>query len=338
MLPSFFHRTRSNSENVEAEDRKPWFQPGKWLAWAMALTGLFVLAVIVQDQIRLGFSDSYQKKKQAQRNEFCFPHVNPAQEVHKGIKVKDFSVAQREEYELALRAERERQESLPVGLLQKFEFFVLCARITGLDIAGLKVGTDKNALPGAVQVAASIAKVQTTQEDLLQLSALAAQLSETRTNLIDDRVRGQLQNISKVASTLTVAGQVDVSGATQNALNSAAGEELSTRVNSGEWLLVVGADQGNEAAIDQVKKTNMILEQAVNGGKITSAPQAELRLIRSWRRTVIPFPSKEEASDALKALQDDLPYGGYIRSQVLWCPDLAPVPAIGSIPTQRCAG
>lgn len=99
------------------------------------------------------------------------------------------------------------------------------------------------------------------------------------------------------------------------------------------WLLVTGADQDDKDAENQVHKIRNILE-AVQP-PIMDAP-VELRLIRSWRRTVIVFDSKEDASTALERLRRKLPYGGYLRQQSKWCPDLGEHDDINKIPTKNC--
>ena len=63
---------------------------------------------------------------------------------------------------------------------------------------------------------------------------------------------------------------------------------------------------------------------------------AQIYLVRSWRRTVVPFETQEAADAALKTLQGRLNFGGYVRSNFAWCPDLAPADPILDIPANRC--
>ncbi|WP_299378073.1 hypothetical protein [uncultured Tateyamaria sp.] len=88
-----------------------------------------------------------------------------------------------------------------------------------------------------------------------------------------------------------------------------------------QWLLVTGADQTYTASRDQI---NAVEKALTDAGISADAYSVELRLIRSWKRTVAVFASKEDADAALSRTRTTLPYGGYVRNQGAWCPAYSP--------------
>ncbi|MFK7874685.1 MAG: SPOR domain-containing protein [Paracoccaceae bacterium] len=93
------------------------------------------------------------------------------------------------------------------------------------------------------------------------------------------------------------------------------------RADEASWVLVVGADKSEDAAVDQVAQMRRILTRSAMSGE-----HVTLFVIRDWNRTVIPFETREEADRALLELTSQLPYGGYLRNIDAWCELDAPGP------------
>lgn len=271
---------------------------GSWLKLAL----LSVLPVYLVVDLGLGYWND--EDRRITRENLCFRFEDEADEVL-------------------------RQRQLPVTVLGKFDHFLRCGSIKEISVLGGKISNER-----------VIATKKAKTEDNSELLALLANAERTIQDLTVGRtlpdggggITALNQNLQDAQERIIT--QLKVREAQIDSLEAMA--PVSVLVADGQWLLVVGADQGDKAAIAQVRNTRKILANAQDDGLSAKAGDVELRLIRSWRRTVVPFDSRDMAQAALTSLERALPFGGYVRAQANWCPDLSDVRDIGGIPTMLC--
>lgn len=216
----------------------------------------------------------------------------------------------------------------PVTILGKLHLFARCADFTEFSFLGAKAKILDQLIVAKDKTEEDVVTLSVIAEAKKQIILLADQLNLP----MDNEVKALVENLqlSSVKLKETVGSREQVIDQLEASIVVPVGDPA---VQDAVFLLIVGADQGNKAAIDQVEITRKILEASQLG---IDPNRVQLRLIRSWRRTVIVFRSRDSAKAAFKGLKDDLPFGGYVRAQRDWCSDLKQVAGIASIETWRC--
>ena len=306
---------------------EPWFQPGKWLTKLLALAALLLVVMFLLDQLRLIWSDDYRAARKERRTQMCFHHVELGAASFAGRKLSELQGADLRRYRAALQREHVRQHSLPVDLWGKVDLFFLCASIRSVKFAGVEIDGASNAL-------VQLDEAETRQAVLAEASQFVEGLTLEQIGLADDD--GQVREVQKAIARALGAEVSEQQEKVTVLTKEVRPVEIEPAGETPVWLLIVGADQEDAAAVNQVRQTKALLQKALAGGVIDSVAPVELRLIRSWKRTVILYDSQAAADAAFKALKDVLPYGGYIRAQSAWCADLAEADPIEGVPTMRC--
>ncbi len=299
-------------------------KPTKILLELIAFLAILLLGalawMIVRDQYGHG-DQAYQQDRRDRHRLMCFQHVDPGATVFMGRPVSSLSAEEQDLYRIALQRETRRQAAQPTDFLGKVELFFLCASLRKLGLGGVEITSGQ-----PVGVDSEIAALQIAQErvqDTLSELTRSAANSETA-----EMLKQTIDQLGDEAETL----RDRQAGGAQPPPPPV--DQPAIVPGTDTWLLVVGADKSDAAAVDQVRATDALL-----GGTaaLADAPAAELRLLGSWRRTVVPFSDEASAREAYELLKDRLPYGGYLRAQSQWCPDLAAADPVQGVPAMHCS-
>jgi len=226
------------------------------------------------------------------------------------------------EGQVMLAAEAERRANQPVSALGKLHLFLTCADMTKVDALGFEV---------AVAERTRLAETQAVAETTAPIQARVAELEDRAAEIFGPGSAEQAE-LAEVASAL----QEDVKrqrAATEELVARAEVVALPEAQRAGNWYLVAGADRTLDAAIRQARAVDRLVAEA-------DVAHQGVRLLQrdDFLRTVVIFPTRDAARAALDRLQDDLPYGGYVRAVADWCPDPSPGDVVDrNLPILTCA-
>lgn len=265
----------------------------------------FLLGIIVYDQLRHVMSDEHAKNQRIRHSFVCYRHSF--------LPPGDPDKIAQSQFELATLLDVARQEVTPTDTFGKLSQFALCSNFSkiglgGLELAGRAAETERLRRLKGENVHDMIYSVNFLKDDYDEFPAdihkqMLAVLKPL-TAEVESRITPSVEPVVKTP-------------------------EIGATVPE-QWLLVTGGDQSDAAAKDQVDSVQAMIDTEQLGAT------AQIYLIRSWRRTVVPFASKQQAQAAYDALKGKLKYGGYLRYNYAWCPDLQPETAILGVPTIRC--
>lgn len=295
-------------------------KPSKLLAEMAALAGVILVGgfvgYFVIDQIRHWTDDQY-RLAQRQRYAFvCHEHAVRTDQISETAGLSQ--VLAQTEARVNQQLNIARQEVAPTDILGKLGQFALCADFTKVGIGGFAIsGTDRET--------AALRRLETDVigVQINRIKFLAADYDEfppdVALRITQDLVA--LQNALEDA-----AAKIPGDPAPEPSGPSAAPDD--------KWIIVAGGDQSDAAARDQVAA----VQRAIEAAGITQATgPAQIYLVRSWRRTVVPFGSEAAANAALTQIRPALKYGGYVRKVAEWCPNLSSLDPILGILTSRCS-
>ena len=288
-----------------------------WLKEVAAGLALFLLAMLLiafaGDQVRHLWSQEYRDEQRLRHGFLCFDQSIGKTEGATGLEEV--------EYNVGALLDVARQEVTPTDAYGKLSLFALCANFTKVGAGGLEISGPKADTTRLRQL-----KAKYVVQRMKYIEQLRNEIEGFPVDVHDDALALLRPHVQKVAETEAQQGEV---GENPQAVD--AGRDNIAQA----WLLVTGGDQDDESAAFQVAATQRLIDGLPADLKQT-AGSAQLYLSRSWRRTVVPFGTKADADKALQVLGDRLRYGGYVRSNFAWCPDLSPAENIKDIATTRC--
>lgn len=298
-----------------------------------AIIGILVLGffvvIIGSDQFRHWVDPDYAENQRIKRDFLCFQQ--------RGVAPQDPDALLRLQFEVETLMDAARQQLAPTDFVGKLQKLGLCAEFNAISAGGLQFIDPAKSLQDRQRLGAfARGGANPVQRRLEEVEMLVKVLPDFPADIHDQatvRLNEMLALYEAVVAPIPVEAIVVVEPDTPVVVGEAPTPPADERWTDDVWLLFVGGDQTDEAALDQVRRTNQILADEGLAGTIGPA---ELYLIRSWRRTVIPFPDRASAQDALNTLIKKLPYGGYIRSRAAECEDLAEQPALNGTPVTRC--
>lgn len=301
----------------------------KWLVEVTAMLAILVLgyfvAIIGIDQVRHWTDEAYAEDQRVKRDFLCFQQRGFPPSPESASRLLQL------QFEVETLMDSARQQLAPTDFVGKMQKLGLCAEFSAIKAGGLQFADPAKSLQDRQRLGAfDRGDDNPVQRRLIELEVLARVLPGFPADIQDQATQKLREMLTLYETSVVVLDAPLVIG------DDDAPPPATDPVGplSDPWLLIVGGDQSDAAAADQVRQTNEIV--AAVGADLT-VPPAEIYLVRSWRRTVIAFPDKTTAQEALNALKDRLPYGGYLRSQAEWCPDLAPHETILSVPATLCA-
>ena len=275
-------------------------------AAAVCILLVTVIGTLMYDQVRHWVDDGHKVKQVERRSFFCSTHNNdgnrPAQTA---------TVAELNGYDVRYLLEEARRRTEPTDVVGKLQNFFLCATISsaGLDSFGLSITPKQGAVADTVTVE-NAAKIQG------RLRTIFLVVSDYPEEILQEQLR-LLKNVIESAEENVVLTEVNPPSGSSN----------------DRWLLVAGADQTDEAALYEVEQLQKHVD---NLQKVTPIENAQIYQIRSWRRTVVPFKSREDAEAALLEMDPELRNGGYIRAEANWCSHIEPLETVNDVEISRC--
>ena len=281
--------------------------PINLLANLMAVIGLFVLGMggglIGYDQFRHWNDPDFVAEKRARHDFFCFE-----QSSSDVIAVENRLLVLQADVEILLDVAR--QDLSPTDFIGKVKRFALCAEFTGVSAGGIGFAGpafDRQLLRfDNINNEAVDNPVLKRRSEIATLHALVPDFPPDIFDLIDVKL-GQMQREFEFLRPASVAANVTAPSTPTSG---------PSRPNSDAYLLIVGADKTESAAINQYGITQRIVEDA---GPIGESGPPEIYRIGTWENLAIPFSTKAAANAALGALEKTLPYGGYVRERAGWC-------------------
>lgn len=325
------------------------------------LAGLAIIAILV-DQGRHLFSSTYTHHQRTKHEFMCYSHSRTV-EVAQGASELDARRAEIEQNVYVLM-DVVRQQNAPTEFFGKLRLFALCSSFSKAGFGGFEVSGARGGGQSALRIGG--AEAQSILSDLAELQAFYPDWPDLAGRQLACELR-RIQSFDQLPNAvcedgefrhtpqrtvlaplsnrlfpcaLTTEGlcQPAPDGLNCNCQAPAVSQSASAQGTEtvDVWLLVVGGDKTDEAAISQVEITRRILQES----KLEPVPDedVQLRLLRGWRRTVVVFETESEARKALIQLGEALPFGGYVRNQSEWCPDLQVMePLADGITTKLCA-
>lgn len=223
-------------------------------------------------------------------------------------------------------AEARRQRDLPVTVLGKFNHFLRCGAIKEISLLGGKISNDRIIAKKQEQTEqdaarlALIADIQRQLEELDTSSTASNTVRELELTLEDAR-------LSLVQSVQT--GEQQIARLEKSA--------PSLVPESGEWLLVAGADKSPGQAAVQARVIAELVKEFAQASRSPDRQGTVMILDRdSVFRTVVRFNSRDAALAASDEMKAKLKYGGYVREQESWCPLSLPIDGIEGFEARAC--
>ncbi|WP_299369301.1 hypothetical protein [uncultured Tateyamaria sp.] len=308
------------------------------------------LILILVDQSRYVLDPDYKTTQKLKHSFACFQHTRTIDVPDGADAISIESVrTERAVYQLMDEA---RQEMLPTDFWGKLRLFALCSNFSKVGFSGFEVS-------GQASQARSVQRIDSGKADTMisrvrewarlfpaiekdtarKLTCELARLKEIsvylNTPCESDGGLVERQSPDVPTPAPTALAQCAVDATKGICVQPSAGDGPCVCTSQPEqadpptepeawkdrWLLVTGADQTYAAAVDQI---NAVKKALTNAGIPASTYSVELRLIRSWKRTVAVFASEGAADAALSRARTQLPYGGYVRNQGAWCPAYSP--------------
>ena len=298
-------------------------------ALALMVLGAFV-GFVAFDQWRHWTDRDHAEDQRIKRDFLCFQQ--------RGTPPDSFDALLQLQFEVETLMDSARQQLAPTDFVGKLRKLGLCAEFSGISAGGLQFADPAKSLQDRQRLTAfDRGGDNPVQRRLAEIETLARVVPGFPVE-IHDQASEKLREMLVLYEDIAQGGLVEpviIDAPDGPDPDPDPGPVVAEPAPAETWLLVVGADQSDAAAADQVAQTSRVLEQAGLSGAV---PAPEIYLVRSWRRIVLPFDSRDAAQAALDALGARLPYGGYLRDAATWCADLnADWPAaIGDIPVTRC--
>lgn len=301
------------------------------------LTTVLTLAV---DQVRHWVSESYSAKQAKRRDFFCAQHFDP-----KNAVGADAPVQLRTQREVERLLETARLRASPTDSAGKLRNFFLCSSVSKISLQSVEFASaigESTVLNGLTS--------DTATEAQGRLKAIKGAVSGYPDVIYDRQLTlltGLIEVVEKQVAfedpVLDPIEIIDPGTVPDNTEGSDPGESGNSEgtvepsdVKEARWLLIAGADQTDAAALDEVKRLQVLVDGLADAALKEQAGDAQIYRVRSWRRTVVPFASKEAAEEAFKIFEPSLPYGGYLRAEAAWCAGLVPMDTIGDVSVTRC--
>lgn len=276
-------------------------------AGAVCVLIVGIVATLVFDQVAHWSSESYRSTQAERRDFFCARHFDPETKL-----ASNATNVKNAEFHLQQLLETARLRASPTDSVGKFRNFFLCSTVSSVSLKSVEIVP----VIGTGNVVSSVT-TDNVSEMLGRLKTIKAAVKRYPDTIYDQQ--------SALLTGLIVKVEEEVR---PTEIDLADGVDPT-------WLLVVGADQTDEAALDEVARTQALID-GLDAKLKVGVEQAQIYRIRSWRRTVVPFASKESAIAAFAVLEPNLKYGGYLRAEAKWCSELVAMKAVKSIPVTRC--
>lgn len=250
--------------------------------------------------------------RRSYRAQFCVPESDPADELL-------------------------RQAQMPVTVLGKFDHFLRCGTVEQLTLLGGRINANEALAQVQSRAAADFQAAASLSNARREIETLAANAEpgagadvpspappgpspeREAPDVSRDLVEAQKSLIANVAS--------------QQAKVDALLPLVDPDLVAGDWYMVTGWDKTGEGARAQVDVTRKALQGAGLSGQ---ADRVQILRVGDTWQTVVPFPDRATAATTLSAIEDTLPYGGYLRAKSEWCRDVIPGEDSEEIVTQSC--
>lgn len=191
-----------------------------------------------------------------------------------------------------------RQEVSPTDFVGKFQRFILCANFSGAGVGPVQL-----AATGSGSFFFDEMHIEEAQIRLNEFKAITTRYPDVP-NYLKEEINCLLSEMAQGKQELS---DIDCT------VDSEESPGDPPKGGPGPWILISGADQSDDGALNEVKASKSVLAGTQGVGA------TEVFLIRSWRRTVTYYDDKDNAEAALKNKKSSLRYGGYIRNTAKWC-------------------
>lgn len=277
-------------------------------AAGLCLLVVSVLVTLIVDQVRTWTSDSYRSVQMERRDFFCATHFDET-----AVASTKASPSKAVEEEVQKLLETARLRASPTDSIGKFRQFFLCASVSKISLKSVEI-TQSIGTGGITE--------KVTADNAAEVQGRLKSIKKAVKHYPDNIYNRQRELLSGLIK--KVEQEVDV-----------ASSPSSEEDNNKTWILIAGADQSDDAALNEVKRLQTLIDKLPPSLK-AKAQAAQIYRVRSWRRTVAPFNDKESVVAALENLKPNLPYGAYIRSVEKWCSELVPQDKYKNVPVSRC--
>lgn len=200
------------------------------------------------------------------------------------------------------------------------------AGITVLGGGGVQISFDQaekvldstNTLQESKSTITNLKKQLDTTNQKIEELAKKSQINADEKQLITEQIKTNKQAISAA-----VSQNQSIKQTLNNAASIINESQSVIAEKSKSWGIILGADNNQEAALDEVKK-------AKNKGLDVSLYKKD-----NFYRTVAEFDSKESANQKL-SLAKSLNSGAYLVNTDLWCPQKTPAAPFSGISVYEC--
>ncbi|WP_420860851.1 hypothetical protein [Algirhabdus cladophorae] len=221
-----------------------------------------------------------------------------------------------------------RQRQLPVSVLGKVDHFLRCGAIKEFSLLGGKISNDRI-------IAKKKDNTEATSEALAAIASVENRLQSLQGGTRPSAV--QSAEVVELSSSLDQVRETLVQNVQQQEAQILSLEKVTKAAPvAGNWLIVAGSNKTLETGLQQVKLIRGILQKT-----ITSQPELADQLAIYQRggnyRTALALGERDMAEKVLDAILPQLKYGGYLRVESDWCPEISQKRRVASVTLITCA-